>query len=260
MELENAVAVVTGGAMGIGKATAGCLLREGASVLIVDIKELEGQAAAEELGKAHPGVGFCRADISCAADCEKAVASAVALFGGVDILVNNAGIQTFGGVTGTTEETWDRTMNANLKGHWLMAKAAVPEMLKRGKGAIVNVSSVQGLASQRNVVAYATSKHAMVGLTRSMAIDLAAQGIRVNCVCPGSVDTPMIRWIISQDENPEKLERVLNRMHPIGRMGAAQEIGEVIAFLVSDRASFMTGSIVTVDGGLLVPIAGSPNE
>jgi NAD(P)-dependent dehydrogenase (short-subunit alcohol dehydrogenase family) len=151
-------------------------------------------------------------------------------------------------------------MDVNLKGHWLMSKYAIPHMLKRGRGSIVNVSSVQGLASQANVVAYATSKHAMIGLTRAMAVDLARRGIRVNCVCPGSVDTPMIRRIIAEDEDPARLEKTLHGMHPIGRMAEPREIGEVILFLAGDRASFMTGSIVTVDGGLLVPIAGSPNQ
>jgi NAD(P)-dependent dehydrogenase (short-subunit alcohol dehydrogenase family) len=260
MDFDGQVAVVTGGATGIGRATAGCLLRGGASVLIVDVKEVEGNSAVEELGELAPRIAFFRADIASATQCILAVRDAVRRFGGVDVLVNNAGIQTFGGPVDTTEEVWDRTMNVNLKGHWLMSKAAIPEMLRRGRGAIVNVSSVQGLASQRNVVAYSTSKHAMVGLTRSMAVDLAPLGIRVNCVCPGSVDTPMIRGIISQDRNPEQLERTLNRMHPIGRMGKPEEIAEVIGFLASSRASFMTGSIVTADGGLLVPIAGSPNE
>jgi NAD(P)-dependent dehydrogenase (short-subunit alcohol dehydrogenase family) len=259
MESLPRVAIVTGGAMGIGKAAARCLLRDGAAVVIVDRNEEAGRQTAAELSQTHPGVLFCRADIASLDEDRAAVETAVRRFGGLDILVNNAGIQTYGDVLTTTEEIWDRTMDANLKGHWLMSKCAIPEMLKRGKGAIVNVSSVQGLASQRNVLAYSTSKHAMIGLTRTMAVDLAARGIRVNCVCPGTVDTPMIRKdIIEKDRNPQALEAILNRMHPIGRMAQPEEIGEVIAFLAGDRASFMTGSIVTVDGGLLVPIAGSP--
>ncbi len=246
--------------MGIGKAAAACLARDGAAVMIVDNQEGPGREAAAELDRLHGRAGFVRADISRASDCERAVRETVERFGGLDVLVNNAGIQTFGGPVDTTEEVWDRTMNINLKGHWLMSKYAIPEMLKRGGGAIVNVSSVQGLASQANVVAYATSKHAMIGLTRAMAVDLGPTGIRVNCVCPGTVDTPMIRWIIDQDKEPARLEKTLNRMHPVGRMGKPCEIGEVIAFLASDRASFMTGSIVTVDGGLLVPISGSPSQ
>ncbi len=246
--------------MGIGKAAAESLAREGCRLMIVDIQESAARQTAAELEAAYGHVSYTVANIARMEDDERAVNETISRYGRLDILVNNAGIQTFGGPVDTTEETWDRTMDANLKGHWLMSKAAIPCMLKAGKGAIVNVSSVQGLASQPNVVAYATSKHAMIGLTRAMAVDLAPKGIRVNCVCPGTVDTPMIRWIIEQDENPSRLEKILNAMHPIGRIGRASEIGEVIAFLASDRASFMTGSIITVDGGLLVPIAGSPNQ
>jgi NAD(P)-dependent dehydrogenase (short-subunit alcohol dehydrogenase family) len=246
--------------MGIGKAAAECLAREGAAVMIVDIQEESGHNTAAELDSKYGRVAFFRADIARADDDRQAVEEAVRRFGSIEILVNNAGIQTFGGPVDTTEDVWDRTMNSNLKGHWLMSKFAIPHMLKGGKGTIVNVSSVQGLAAQANVVAYVTSKHAMIGLTRAMAVDLAREGIRVNCVCPGTVDTPMIRWIIEQDQEPQRLEKVLNNMHPIGRIGNPREIGEVILFLASGRASFMTGSIVTVDGGLLVPIAGSPNQ
>jgi len=259
MELEGRVAIITGGAMGIGKACVEKFLHAGAAVMIVDNNESAGKKTTDEFA-GYSRIGFFPADISRADEDRHVVEATTAQFGGVDILVNNAGIQTFGGPLDTTEETWDRTMNINLKGHWLMSKYTIPEMLKRGRGAIVNVSSVQGLASQRNVVAYATSKHAMIGLTRSMAVDLATSGIRVNCVCPGTVDTPMIRSIVNLDKDPAHLMQILNKMHPIGRMGNPCEIAEVVAFLASDRASFMTGSIVTVDGGLLVPIAGSPSQ
>lgn len=260
MELEGRAAIVTGGAMGIGAAAAECLAREGAAVMIADTNREAGRAKAEELAARYGRAAFCLTDISKAEDCRNAAEETARAFGSLDILVNNAGIQTFGGPVDTTEEVWDRTMNVNLKGHWLMSKYAIPYMLGRGKGAIVIVSSAQGLASQANVVAYSTSKHALVGLTRAMAMDLARKGVRVNCVCPAAVDTPMIRWIIEQDEQPERLERILDNMHPIGRMAKAGEIGEVILFLASDRSSFMTGAAVTVDGGMLVQIAGSPNQ
>ncbi len=214
--------------------------------------------AVKSLTALSKGVDTVVADISNLADAEKAIQATVDRFGGIDVLVNNAGIQTFGDPVTTTEEVWDKTMNVNLKGHWLMSKYAIPEMLKRGKGSIVNVSSVQGLASQKNVVAYSTSKHAMIGLTRSMAVDMASRNVRVNCVCPGTVNTPMIQGIIELDTDPDKLKRILDKMHPLGRIAQPSEIGEVIAFLASDRASFMTGSIVVVDGGLIVPLAGSP--
>ena len=258
MDLSNKVAIVTGGAKGIGLASAECLIRQGADVMIVDWSEDAASAAAKSLTALSKGVDFVVADISKVADVEKAIRATVDRFGGVDILVNNAGIQTFGDPVTTTEEVWDKTMNVNLKGHWLMSKYAIPEMLKRGKGSIVNVASVQGLASQRNVVAYSTSKHAMIGLTRSMAVDMASRHVRVNCVCPGTVNTPMIQGIIELDSDPERLRKILDRMHPLGRIAQPSEIGEVVAFLASDRASFMTGSIVVVDGGLIIPLAGSP--
>jgi NAD(P)-dependent dehydrogenase (short-subunit alcohol dehydrogenase family) len=258
MELKDRVAIVTGGAKGIGFASAKCLMSLGAAVLLVDLSVEALEAAKQDLSGKPGQVEGVTADISKMTDVERSVRTAVERFGGVDILVNNAGIQTFGDPVTTTEEIWDKTMAVNLKGHWMMSKCAIPEMLKRGKGAIVNVSSVQGLASQRNVVAYSTSKHAMIGLTRSMAVDLASRNIRVNCVCPGTVKTPMIEEIIRLDSDPERLQQILIKMHPLGRIAQPSEIGEVIAFLASDRASFMTGSIITVDGGLTVPIAGSP--
>jgi NAD(P)-dependent dehydrogenase (short-subunit alcohol dehydrogenase family) len=258
MELQGRVAIVTGGAKGIGKATGASLLRKGASVILFDTDRAALEGAAAELKNLSANLDHFAGDICRTEDGLAAVKLAVERFGGLDILANCAGIQTYGDVLTTTEEIWDRTLNVNLKGQWLMAKVAVPEMLKRGKGAIVHISSVQGLASQMNVLAYATSKHAMIGLTRSMAVDLASRGIRVNCICPGTVDTPMIRDTINMDPNPRQLEETLNKMHPIGRIARPEEIGEVVAFLASDGASFMTGSIVTVDGGLLIPIAGTP--
>jgi len=258
MDLSNRVAIVTGGAKGIGLASAECLIRLGADVMLVDWSGDAASAAVKSLSALSNAVDSVVADISKAADAETAVRATVDRFGGVDILVNNAGIQTFGDPLTTTEEVWDKTMNVNLKGHWLMSKYAIPEMLKRGKGSIVNVASVQGLASQRNVVAYSTSKHAMIGLTRSMAVDMASRHVRVNCVCPGTVNTPMIQGIIELDSDPERLRKILDRMHPLGRIAQPSEIGEVVAFLASDRASFMTGSIVVVDGGLIIPLAGSP--
>ena len=237
------VVIVTGAAAGIGLACMDVLAREGWVPFGVDVQSGGGSANFQ-------------ADISSAEQVEAAVAECVRRHGRVDALVNNAGIQTYGGPVDTTEEIWDRTMNVNLKGQWLMAKAAIPHMA-RGS-AIVNISSVQGMASQKNVLAYSVSKHAMLGLTRSMAVDLAASGIRVNCVCPGAVDTPLIHAQYPMVADVAKFRSNLAAAHPIGRLAEPREIAEVIAFLASDRASFMTGSIVTVDGGLMVPLPGSP--
>ena len=216
MDLSNKVAIVTGGAKGIGLASAECMLRQGAEIMIVDWSEDAASAAVKSLTALSKGVDSVAADISSVADVEKAIQATVDRFGGIDVLVNNAGIQTFGDPVTTTEEVWDKTMNVNLKGHWLMSKYAIPEMLKRGKGSIVNVSSVQGLASQKNVVAYSTSKHAMIGLTRSMAVDMASRNVRVNCVCPGTVNTPMIQSIIELDSESRQTEKYSRQNAPSG--------------------------------------------
>jgi NAD(P)-dependent dehydrogenase (short-subunit alcohol dehydrogenase family) len=239
--MNGKVVIVTGAAAGIGRACVEVLRREGAIPFGVDL-----QAGAADF----------QADISVWAEVRCAVAECFRRHGRVDGLVNNAGIQTYGGPVTTTEEVWDRTMDVNLKGQWLMSKAAIPQMAKGS--AIVNVSSVQGLASQRNVLAYSTSKHALIGLTRSMAVDLASQGIRVTCVCPAAVDTPLIHAQYPLVADVEAFKAGLAQAHPLGRIADPREIAEVIAFLLSERASFMTGSIVTVDGGMMSPLPGSP--
>jgi NAD(P)-dependent dehydrogenase (short-subunit alcohol dehydrogenase family) len=239
--MTGKVVIVTGAGNGIGRACVTVLQHQGAIPFGIDIQA---------------GCSDAQADISSDEQVKAAVAECVARHGKIDGLVNNAGIQTYGGPVDTTEAIWDRTMDVNLKGQWLMSRAVIPHLGRRG--AIVNVSSVQGLASQKNVLAYATSKHALIGLTRSMAVDLAASGIRVNCVCPGAVDTPLIHAQYPLAPDVEKFRSGLAAAHPLGRIGDPHEIAEVIAFLLSDRASFMTGSIVTVDGGLMVPLPGSP--
>ncbi|MEO7652347.1 MAG: glucose 1-dehydrogenase [Bryobacteraceae bacterium] len=246
MELAGKVALITGGSHGIGRGAVDVFLREGARVMIAD--RVESPPAENQL--------FFQTDISKPSDARRAVEETVARFGRLDILVNNAGIQTYATAVEMEEELWDRTLDVNLKGAWWMTKFAVPEIRRQGGGAIVNVSSVQGMVSLRNSCAYGVSKHAMLGLTRTCALDYAADGIRVNCVCPGSVDTPMLRATIQANPDPPAFEAAINRMHPLGRMADPAEIGEVICFLASSRASFMTGSIVVVDGGLITTVGG----
>jgi NAD(P)-dependent dehydrogenase (short-subunit alcohol dehydrogenase family) len=260
MELEGKVALVTGAAKGIGRAAVEVMLREGARVLLLDCDSQAGEAALASLSAASGRAAFLTADISKPDHARAAVDRAVALFARLDILVNNAGIQCYGDAVEISEELWDRTLDVNLKGGWLMTKFSVPAMLASGGGSIVNVASVQGLVAQRGACAYGTSKHAMIGLTRTCAVDFASRGIRVNCVCPGSIDTPMLQSTIQRAADPAALRRILDRLHPIGRIGRPAEVAEVICFLASDRASFMTGSIVVVDGGLIVPVSGSPEE
>ena len=196
---------------------------------------------------------FVRADVSRAVDAGRAVAEVVASFGGVDVLHNNAGIQHYGDVLETTEEEWDRVLAVNLKSIFLMSKYTIPEMLRRGGGAIVNTASVQSYYNQKRVAPYATSKAAILGLTRSMAIDFARRNIRVTAVCPGSIETPMLRYAAETLVGGD-LDEVINRWGEkilMGRVGRPEEIAEVVLFLASPRASYVNGSAHLVDGGML---------
>jgi len=258
-EFAGKVALVTGGAMGIGGAVAELLAERGAKVAIVDRAEKEGRALAETIGRRGGSAITITADVSRAGDVNAAVERTVREFGSLDVVSNNAGIQRYGTAESTSEAEWDEVMNVNLKSVYLVCHASIPH-LKKTKGAIVNMASVQGFATQKSVFAYTTGKAALVGLTRSLALDLAEFGVRANAVAPGSVDTPMLRWAIDLDKNPKALERTIEAMHPLGRIAKPREVAECVAFLASPRASFVTGITLICDGGLLLPIAGAPAD
>lgn len=233
------------------------LARGGASVVICSHDGESVDLAVRELRAEGLEVAGRRADVASAADMEALVAFTVETYGGVDILVCSAGIQRYGTVVETDEEVWDRVLAVNLKGAYLASKYAIPRMRERGGGAIVHVSSVQAFAAQARVAAYTASKGGLNALTHGMAVDHASEGIRVNAVCPASVDTPMLRWAADLFGDGASVEETVSRwgrMHPLGRVAFAEEVAEMIAFLASDRASFATGGEYKVDGGMLAAL------
>lgn len=197
------------------------------------------------------------ADVANSADMEALVARTVAQFGGVDILANCAGIQRYGSVVDTSEAVWDEVFDVNVKGIFHASKFVIPEMTKRDGGSIINIASVQAYASQSGVAAYTATKGAILALTRAMALDHADDGIRVNAICPASVDTPMLRWaadLWKGDRTAEEMVDLWGKAHPVGRVGRAEEIAELGAFLAGDSCPFMTGADLKVDGGVLAKL------
>lgn len=242
--------IITGGASGIGKATAERFLEEGAKVAILDVSEKNGEAALKELKKKGFTPLVLTGDVAKSSDVKKMVSTAKARLGRIDVLFNNAGILVEGTVEDVTEKDWDRIMAVNVKGVFLMAKEVVPIMLKQRKGAIVNNASCSGLVGDRNAIAYNTSKGAVVLMTKCMALDYAKKNIRVNCVCPGEIDTPMFRQEARSRKMPvEEYRKELCEYHPIGRLGVPSEVANAVLFLASDQASFITGAAFSVDGG-----------
>ena len=256
-EFSGKVSIVAGGARGIGRAAARKLALEDASVVICSDREDQVEEAVAELRDKGLEVRGLRADVTSPADMKRLVGFAVETFGGVDILVNSAGIQRYGTVVETEEEVWDEVLGVNLKGIYLASKHAIPEMRERGGGAVVNLSSVQAFASQKGVAAYTASKGGINALTRAMALDHAEENIRVNAVCPASVDTPMLRWSADLFKGEKSIEETVadwGKMHPLGRVARVEEVAEVIAFLASEKASFVTGGEYKVDGGMLAAL------
>ncbi len=249
MRLEGKVALITGGTSGIGRATAVLFAREGARVSITGRDETRGLAVAREIEGAGGRALFVRMDVRRAADCKRAVDETLSAFGAVDVLFNNAGVFAPHTVPDCPEEEWDLQIDVNLKGTYLMSKQVLPSMIARRSGVIINNSSGWGLVGGDAAAAYCAAKGGVVLLTRAMAIDHGRQGIRVNCICPGDVETPML----PEDARSrglsweEYLRGAANR--PLGRIGRPEEIAQAALFLASDDASFMTGAVMAVDGG-----------
>lgn len=243
--------IVTGGAKGIGRAISLAFATEGANVLCADLDTAAGTAL--EAGAADlPGrLLFQEADVAQAAHCRELVERCVSTWGGLDIIVNNAGIQPLRSYLPAhelPEEDWDRILDVNLKATFLMVKAGIPHLRQRGGGAIVNIASVQGLQSAKGVSAYAASKGGLINLTRQLALEYAADAIRVNAVNPGTIETDLA---MAGSSSLEALRAAAARTHPLGRAGKPEEIAAAVLFLASDQAAFITGEYLCVDGGLM---------
>ncbi len=249
ISLDEKVAVITGAASGIGLGTAKLLTEAGAIVALLDIDESRGEKAAEEILNIGGKAKFYRSDVTSSIDCKKVTEDIIQDFGRIDILFNNAGIIIRKNIVDLSEEEWDQVLNINLKTIYLLSHQVIPYMIKKGGGSIINTGSGWGLKGGPNAAAYCASKGGVVNLTRAMAIDHGKNNIRVNCVCPGDVDTPLLHGEAAQlgEDEAKFLKEAADR--PLGRIGLPDDIANAVLYFASDMASWVTGSILVVDGG-----------
>ncbi len=247
--LAGKVALITGGASGIGRATALLFAREGAAVSVADVDQAKGQAVVQTITEGGGRAIFVRCDVTQAGDCRRAVQQTVGELGGLDILFNNAGIIRRASVLETSEEDWDRVMAVNVKSVFLLSKYAIPVMAQAGGGVIINTASGWGLVGGHKAAAYCASKGAVVLLTKAMALDHGEQNIRVNCICPGDTDTPMLRDEARQLGEPSEDFLAEAARRPLRRIGRPEDIAQAALYLAGDASSFVTGTALVVDGG-----------
>ncbi len=249
MKLQDKVAIVTGSGRGIGQGIARVFSREGAKVVVVDILEDIGQKMADELGAADGNALFIHADLKNSESVQNMINTTIKACGKLDILVNNAGYHLSKNVEETSEEEWEFIINTNLRSAFLCSKYAIPH-LRKTKGNIVNIGSMVGLVGQPNAGAYSATKGGMIAMSKGMAIDFAPDGIRVNVICPGWIQTPLVEDWFSQQKDPEASRKYIIGQHPLGRIGTLEECGKAALYLASDDAAFSTGITLTIDGGI----------
>lgn len=249
MRFDGKVVVVTGASLGIGRAAADAFVREGARVALVSRDRERGRAVADELQSDSGDARFFQADVSVEAEVRAMVERVLDHWRRLDVLVNNAGVYMQADAVDTTLDEWNRILTTNLTGAFLCTKYAVPAMTRKDGGVIVNVSSEAGLVGIEGQVAYNVSKGGMLALTRSCAVDFADRGVRVNAVCPGTTETPLVREAVNRAPDPEEARRQLEQARPLNRLGTPAEIASAILYLASDDAAYATGAILSMDGG-----------
>lgn len=249
MKLKDKVALITGGSLGLGKATAILFAEEGAKVVITGRTEKTLKETVDEAKKKGFEIDYLVSDVSKEEDCKEAVDFVIGKYGKLDILFNNAGVLYVGTTHETDTEIWDKTFAINARGTYLMSKYAIPHMLEKGYGCIVNNSSVLGLKAVPGVAAYNATKGAVTQLTRSTALEYADKGIRVNAICPGTIDTPMVDGLLDSMPDRSDATELFKSFHPMGRFGTPEEIAHSVLFLCDDNVGFMTGTMLSVDGG-----------
>ena len=249
MKLKDKVAIVTGSSKGIGEGIARVFSQEGAKVVVVCRTEEAGKKMADELGAAEGEAIFVQTDVKSSKSIQNMINTTIETFGKLDILVNNAGYHISKNVEETSEEEWEFIINTNLRSTFLCGKYAIP-YLRKTRGNIINISSMVGLVGQPNAGAYSSTKGGQIAMSKGMAIDFAPDGIRVNVICPGWIQTPLVDDWFSQQKDPEAAQKYIFGQHPLGRIGTIEECGKAALFLASDDAAFVTGITLNIDGGV----------